>query len=106
MAHLRTQGYCPPDLASRADAGDSSVTPYSDRYGRDILMLELLLMDPVLSPDDCASSWNRDTLQRRYAAWRASCDPARYQALAHLDLQQVFLLPEQQRPHRHSLRPV
>ena len=80
-----TEGYCPPDLGSRAGAGDGSVAPYSDRYGRDILMLELLFMDSVLSPDDCASSWNRDRLERQYAAWRASCDPARRQTLAHLE---------------------
>ena len=93
-----TEGYCPPDLGSRADVGDGSVAPYSDRYGRDILMLELLFMDSVLSPDDCASSWNRDTLRRQHAAWRASCDPARCQALAHLELPEVFSLPEPQRP--------
>ena len=58
-----TEGYCPPDLASCADGGDGSVAPYSDRYGRDMLMLELLLMDSDLSSDDCASRWNRETLQ-------------------------------------------
>ncbi|MCX5647472.1 MAG: serine/threonine-protein kinase [Phycisphaerae bacterium] len=93
-----TEGYCPPDLGSRAGMGDGSVAPYSDRYGRDMLILELLFMDSVLSPDDPPASWNRDRLQRWYAAWRASCDPARWQTLAHLELPEVFSLSEEQRP--------
>ena len=93
-----TEGYCPPDLSSRAAAGDGSAAPYSDRYGRDMLILELLFMDPVLSPDDPPEKWNRDGLRRSYAAWRASCDPARRQVLAHLEIPGVFSLSEQQRP--------
>ena len=93
-----TEGYCPPDLGFRAGMGDGSVAPYSDRYGRDMLILELLFMDSVLSPDDPPASWNRDRLQRWYAAWRASCDPARWQTLAHLELPEVFSLSEEQRP--------
>jgi serine/threonine protein kinase len=93
-----TEGYCPPDVSSRAGAGDGSVVPYSDRYGRDMLILELLFMDSVLSPDDPAASWNREELQRRYATWRASCNPARRQTLAHLALPEVFSLSEQHRP--------
>jgi hypothetical protein len=93
-----TEGYCPPDLAARAAEGDGSAVPYSDRYGRDVLMLELLFMDPAVPPDDPAAKWNRDELARRHDAWRASCDSARRQTLAHLDLPDVFSLAEQQRP--------
>ena len=93
-----TEGYCPPDLSSRAVAGDGSVVPYSDRYGRDMLILELLFMDSDLSPDDPPTTWNRDRLQSRYATWRASCDPVRWQTLAHLELPEVFSLSESQRP--------
>ena len=93
-----TEGYCPPDLGSRAGAGDGSAAPYSDRYGRDMLILELLLMDSVLSPDDPPEKWNRDRLQQLSAAWQASCDPARRQTLAHLGIPEVFSLSEQQRP--------
>ena len=39
-----TDGYCPPDLAARAAAGDGAAAPYSDRYGRNMLILELLLI--------------------------------------------------------------
>jgi serine/threonine protein kinase len=93
-----TEGYCPPELGSRAGVGDDSVAPYSDRYGRDMLILELLFMDSVLSPDDPPEKWNRDRLQRLYAAWQASGDPARRQMLAHLQVPEVFSLSEQQRP--------
>jgi hypothetical protein len=93
-----TEGYCPPDLATRAMAGDGAAAPYSDRYGRDMLLVELLLLDRGLSADDPPSLWNRDQLERRYAAWRARCDPASAQALAHLDPATVFSLAEQDRP--------
>ena len=68
-----TEGYCPPDLGARAAAGDGSAAPYSDRYGRDVLILELLLMDPGFSPDDPPAIWDRQRLGRAYAQWRASC---------------------------------
>jgi hypothetical protein len=67
-----TEGYCPPDLASRAAAGDGSAAPYSDRYGRDTLILELLLMDPGFSPDDPPATWNRERLGSSYAERRAA----------------------------------
>jgi hypothetical protein len=93
-----TDGYCPPDLSSRVAAGDDSATPYSDRYGRDMLMLELLLMDSTLPPDDPPEKWNRDRLQYLYGDWQATCDPARRQTLSHLELPLVFSLAESQRP--------
>jgi serine/threonine protein kinase len=93
-----TDGYCPPELGSRAAAGDGSAAPYSDRYGRDMLILELLFMDSVLSPDDPPERWNRDTLQRLFAAWQASCDSARWKMLEHLKIPEVFSLSEQDRP--------
>jgi serine/threonine protein kinase len=93
-----TEGYCPPELGSRAGAGDGSVAPYSDRYGRDMLILELLFMDSALSPDDPPAKWDRERLLRRHAAWQASCDPARWQALNHLEIPGVFSLSECGRP--------
>ncbi len=108
-----TEGYCPPDLGARAAAGDGSAAPYSDRYGRDVLILELLLMDPGFSPDDPPAIWDRQRLGRAYAQWRASCGkggqspfartaPAKGDCppfpLAHLDLPEVFSLSEAQRP--------
>jgi serine/threonine protein kinase len=93
-----TEGYCPPDLGSRAEEGDGSVEPYSDRYGRDMLILELLFMDSVLSPDDPPSKWNRARLQALASAWQGSCDPTRRQIVTHLEISGVFSLLEHQRP--------
>jgi hypothetical protein len=98
-----TDGYCPPDLAAGASMGDVFVAPYSDRYGRDMLLLELLFMDRGLPPDDPPARWSREPLQRRYAAWRARSGPARARALAHLQPATAFLLAEDQRPASSEL---
>ena len=70
-----TEGYCPPDLAAAASAGDGCAAPYSDRYGRDMLLLEFLLMGSGLPADDPLIDWNREQLQRQFAAWQARSDP-------------------------------
>ncbi len=93
-----TEGYCPPDLAIAANEGDGAAAPYSDRYGRDMLLLELSLMGHGLPADDPLAHWNQEQLQRQFAAWRARVDPARMRALSHLDPAAVFRLDESQRP--------
>ena len=93
-----TDGYCPPDLAAAAAGGDGSVTPYSDRYGRDMLLVELLVIDSGISADDPPSSWSVEQLERRYAAWRARGDPATWRSLSHLDPAALFTLSERDRP--------
>jgi hypothetical protein len=93
-----TEGYCPPDLAAAVSAGDFSVAPYSDRYGRDTLLLEFLLMSNSLPSDDPLVRWDRDQLQRQYTAWQARSDPKCVRALAHLDPATVFTLNELKRP--------
>ena len=93
-----TPGYCPPGLAAAARLGKGAVAPYSDRYGRDMLLLELLLMGSGLPADDPLTDWNREQLNRQFAAWRARSDPACVQALRHLDPATVFLLSEPERP--------
>ena len=93
-----TEGYCPPDLAAAVAGGDGSVAPYSDRYGRDMLLVELLVMDRGLSPDDPPASWHHDQFQRRYAARQARGDPAYLRTLSHLDPATLFTLAEQDRP--------
>ena len=87
-----TDGYCPPDLAAAASAGDASAAPYSDRYGRDMLLLEFLLMGRGLPTDDPPGHWNREQLQRQFAAWRARSDSNCVRALGHLDPAAVFEL--------------
>ena len=93
-----TEGYCPPDLAAAARSGDGSVAPYSDRYGRDMLLLEFLVMGSGLPSDDSLVRWNREQLQRQFAAWQARSDPKCVQSLGHLDPATVFKLKETERP--------
>ncbi len=98
-----TEGYCPPDLAAAASAGDGSAAPYSDRYGRDMLLVEFLLMGSGLPADDPLVYWNREQLQRQFTAWRARTDPKCVQALGHLDPATVFTLDESERPSSVAL---
>ena len=93
-----TEGYCPPDLAAAAAAGDGGAAPRSDRYGRDMLLVELLALDSSLSPDDPPTSWDVEQLRRRYAALRARGDAARLPILSYLDPATLFALADQDRP--------
>ena len=94
-----TMGYCPPDLIKRREEGDTSVAPYSDRYGRDMLLLELLLAIPGIGdPEDSLERWKRDQLQTRYNALRERVDSNRLRLLDELQPQSVFTLAEDQRP--------
>jgi serine/threonine protein kinase len=93
-----TDGYCPPDLATAASDGDGAAAPFSDRYGRDMLLLELLLMGSGRSADDPLANWNREQVRQQFAAWQARSDPRRVRALCHLDPALVFRLGESERP--------
>jgi len=63
-----------------------------------MLLLEFLLMSSGLPPDDPLANWNREQLQRQFAAWQARNDPKRVQTLCHLDPATVFNLSETVRP--------
>jgi serine/threonine protein kinase len=93
-----TEGYCPPDIAAAASEGDGSAAPYSDRYGRDMLILEFLLLGQGTPPDNSPAHWNREQLQRQFAAWRARSDPKWVRTLCHLNPEYVFKLTESERP--------
>src|SRR5208337_326840 len=93
-----TEGYCPPDLPAAVNSGNGSVSPYSDRYGRDMLLLEFLLMGRNLPADDPLACWNPEQLRRQYTAWRSRSDPMQVRALCHLDPAIVFDLDEFKRP--------
>jgi formylglycine-generating enzyme required for sulfatase activity len=94
------EGYCPPDLGQRVNAGDRSAAPYSDRYGRDMLLFELLLYSRRFSPDDPPATWPRDAyLHKLCDAAKARCPRADLlAAIGHLQLSSVFDLPEVDRP--------
>jgi hypothetical protein len=93
-----TEGYCPPDLAATVSAGDVSAAPYSDRFGRDVLILEFLLMGSGLPADDPLERWNREQVQLQFTAWQAHSDPKWVRALCHLNPEHVFKLSEPERP--------
>jgi serine/threonine protein kinase len=93
-----TDGYCPPELAAGAADGDGAAAPFSDRYGRDMLLLEFLLMGQGLPADNPLAYWDRGQLRQYFAAWRARSDPQCVRALCHLDPATVFRPDESQRP--------
>jgi hypothetical protein len=98
-----TDGYCPADLGERAAAGDLSIAPYSDRHGRDMLLLELLLMRTGFSPDDPPRRWEPQALERHYQAARARSAAGRAAMLRRLDPAAVFTTPEDRRPESRAL---
>jgi hypothetical protein len=93
-----TEGYCPPDIAIAAAEGDGTAAPRRDRYGRDMLLVELLVMDCGLSPDDPPTTWDAEQLQRRFAALRARGESARLPLLSHLDPAKLLTLTDEDRP--------
>ncbi|MCY2986681.1 MAG: SUMF1/EgtB/PvdO family nonheme iron enzyme [Planctomycetota bacterium] len=92
-----TEGYCPPDLARRAEQGDDSVLPYSDRFGRDMLALELLCLGRDHSPDESPVKWDKAVLRRRWDARLARLPASHAQALQALQPPHVFAVTEPQR---------
>jgi serine/threonine protein kinase len=93
-----TEGYCPPDLVQKAQAGDRSVAPYSDRHSRDMLLLELLLTGPEFPAEAPPRDWPRDKLERRYRAFLSTVPADSTAAVQHLQPPAVFGLAEPQRP--------
>lgn len=92
-----TPGYCPPDLVRKAEAGETSLAPYSDRYSRDMLMLELLLFGPEFDYDDPPSEWGRDRLKLRYKAFLGSVEEQFHPVARYLDPATVFHFDENTR---------
>ncbi len=101
---IGTEGYCPPDLLLRAEAGDTSAAPYSDRYGRDMLLLELLLLNKDMGQiEEPLNCWRTDKLRTGFAALKSRTTPDRFEALTHLQLPGVFTLPEDERPTSRAI---
>ena len=98
-----TLGYCPPDLDRRTERGDLTMAPYSDRYARDMLLLEFLFFGAGISPDEPPSRWNKTNLTNRYRSLFSCCPPNRAAAIRHLSPDHVFDLTERQRPKTTSL---
>lgn len=98
-----TAGYCPPDLVQKAEAGDLTVAPYSDRHSRDVLLLEFLLAGPDFPPEAPPCEWHPDKLQLRYRALLATAPQELTDAIAHLQPPDVFNFAESQRPSSTDL---
>lgn len=92
-----TIGYCPPDLAERAEKGDTTLAPYSDRHGRDMLILELLFSGIGVPVEDPPEQWDARSLQLWIGALAARCPSDLERILAHLLPPQVFALEERDR---------
>ena len=71
-----TEGYCPPDLAAAARRGRwcrrALLRPLRPRHAA---AWNSSLMGSGLPADDPLVDWNREQLQRQFAAWRARSDP-------------------------------
>lgn len=95
-----TDGYSPPELTARFNAGDQSATPYSDRHARDTLMLEILLYSERYDPEDTPAKWPRDAyLTKLCSAAEACCPrPELHALMRYLQTSDVLDLPEANRP--------
>lgn len=92
-----TRGYCPPELVQQAEQDELSTAPYSDRYGRDILLIELLCFDAECDYGDPASEWSWEKIQHALSQSETG------EQLRHLTGQDIFELPEDRRPSSYDL---
>jgi hypothetical protein len=87
-----THGYCPPELTEAILGGTQDVAPYTDRYSRDVLLVELLGFESSFGFEEPASNWDRSkrrtALQKRPLA----------RQLSHLLDDKLFELAHDQRP--------
>lgn len=90
---IGTDGYRPPDIASRR----SDPSPYSDSYGRDMLLLELLCFGTGFDRNAPPSEWDAESLE---SLRRLDSIGNR---LEHLRVPQVFSLAEEMRPSSVAL---
>ncbi|MEM9353655.1 MAG: hypothetical protein AAGA92_11635 [Planctomycetota bacterium] len=90
-----TPGYMPPDLEAQADP---EASPYSDRHARDMLLIELLSFGKGDHHDRSPTHWGNQ------AVLRAALEPfAQGLRLEHLLREDLFTLPETQRPSSREL---
>lgn len=92
-----TKGYCPPDLERKASNGDLSIAPYSDRYARDMLLLELLCYDESCDFEKPVCEWPVQQVRQRL---ERSPVPDEF---AYLRRPDIFTMPEKQRPSSERL---
>ena len=92
-----TDGYCPKDLCESSERGEDAI-PYSDKFGRDALILELLLYTgQKWMVNQPSSNWDRDRLKRRLVAKQKSCSPKYHALFEYLNQQDLFDITENER---------
>ena len=94
---IGTEGYCPPEFDAMRQRGVSCVGHKSDRYARDLLILEMLLYDGSWAYDEPVSRWDRDDILARVR--RSSLSPG----LRHLGRADVFEWKQPTRPQSTEL---
>lgn len=92
-----TEEYCPPELQRRAEQDILSAAPYSDRYGRDVLLIELLCFDADCGSEDAGSRWSREKICKGLS------ESGIGDRVQHLALEDVFQRPEERRPTSQDL---
>lgn len=92
-----TAGYCPPELEQKAEQDILSAAPFSDRYGRDILLVELLCFDGECDFEEPASEWSKEKIQRGLS------QSAVGEHVRHLASEEAFQLPEDRRPSSYDI---
>lgn len=92
-----TQGYCPPALEQFAQTDPSKAAPFSDRYARDMLLLELICFDSDCDFEEPPTEWSRDLLLSRLSASSLGRN------LPHLQDEGVFRITEEKRPDTKDL---
>lgn len=92
-----TKGYCPPDLERQCSNNNLSVAPYSDRYARDMLLLELLCYDDTCDFEEPVCEW---PVQQVHSRLDRSPLAGQFAPLRRPD---IFTIAEKHRPSTESL---
>jgi len=89
-------GYMPVDLYAQYKRGGGVIWPYSDRFARDMLLIELFCYAPDVDSELAPCSWPWDKIEPRFPDNTPK-------ALDYLRSQDIFVLEEEQRPSSYAL---
>jgi serine/threonine protein kinase len=99
-----TPGYFPPELELKGDL-DPTKHPFSDRFGRDMLITELLAFGATMDHEQAPREWDQVRLQRRLQAtikqFETSANVS--QLVEPLMADDVFCCSEDARPTSESI---
>ncbi len=92
-----TRGYCPPELERLSQGNPQRAAPFSDRYSRDMLLLELICFDSDCDFEEPPTEWKRDLLVSRLSVSPLGAK------LVHLQQENIFEIAEEKRPETGDL---